>query len=111
MLWRYDPTFVHDDAIGMDDFRDSVEHLRKYGAVAINNYVRPECGMYGTGGHGDRESRREQREWDIDELSRLYGPIVRRKPGEYPDLRVAFTSPAQVEKWRRFWPFPEVVAS
>lgn len=103
-LWRYDPGYQWDDSIGMEDFRESAEHLRRYGSVLINNYVHAVCGMYGEGGMGDRGARLDQRELDIRSLDAAYPGLLRvhRKGADgYPDLRIRLTSPVQVERWRR----------
>lgn len=103
-LWRYDPGYAWDDSVGMEDFRDSAEQLRRYGTVLINNYVHAVCGMYGEGGMGDRSARLEQRELDIRALDLAYPGLLRvHRKGTtgYPDLRIRLTSDLQVERWRR----------
>lgn len=104
-LWRYDPRYEFDHSITMDDFRDSAEHLRRYGTVLINNYVHALCGMYIDGGLGRHEDRLEDRERDLIALNRAYPGlfrVARKGPDDYPDLRFRISTPEQIERWRRF---------
>jgi hypothetical protein len=103
-LWRADPGFRFPRDIGMDDFAETAEHLRRYGAVVINNFVWGKFRYYVAGGHGRREDRLAQRRLDIAALDAAYPGLFRVEAGDYPDLRVRFTSPAQIERWRRSLP-------
>lgn len=104
-LWRYDPAFRIDTSYGpMDDKWTTAEHLLRYGAVAINNYVKPVSRHYEAGGHGPIAQRGRWCAHMVPRLLAAYPGLYRIKdrPDGPPDsdLAVRLTTRAQVASWR-----------
>lgn len=93
-----------DHSITMDDFRNTADHLFRFGCVLINNYIYPVRKHYMAGGHGTREERKPFRRADCIKLMAQYpGLFTKKKPTpDIPDdLSVRFTSRSQVQEWRK----------
>jgi len=108
MLWHNRADFEFDHTISMEDFCHTAEHLYRYGAVLINNYVFPVAGHYEAGGMGTYEERIPIRKRDVQLLLKKYPGLFRIKertgfePGT--DLTLRLHSPKQIQKWRRQLP-------
>lgn len=102
---KRNPRLRVDTTIGMEDFRDSAEHLRIFGSVVVNNYLWHGAKMYIDGGMGPYNSERlETRKKDVAELMKRYDGLLRvreRTDFEYgTDLAFRLHSPDQIAKWR-----------
>jgi hypothetical protein len=108
MLWCNQPDFEFDHTVSMEDFRNTAEHLYRYGAVLINNYVFPVAGHYEQGGMGTYEERIPIRKRDVKLLLKQYPGLFRVKdrPGFEPntDLALRIHHPRQIQQWRRDLP-------
>lgn len=104
MLWKNDPGYVWDHTVSMEDFRNTAEHLLRYGCVLVNNYVYPEAGHYEPGGMGTKLERMAIREEDVIHLREMYPGLFRAKERDGKaldiDLGLRYTTREQIEKWR-----------
>lgn len=101
MLWHNVP-FEWDHTISMEDFRNTAEHLQRYGVVTINNYAHPVSTHYQPGGMGRKEERREQRWKDVERLMLRYAGCFALKDATAidPDLSVRLRE-TSIDRWRR----------
>jgi len=108
MLWHNRVDFEFDHTISMEDFCNTAEHLYRYGAVLINNYVFPVAGHYETGGMGTYQERIPVRKRDVQLLLEKYPGLFRIKdrsgfePGT--DLALRIHHPKQIQAWRKALP-------
>lgn len=103
-LWHNVP-YGWDHTISMEDFRNTAEHLLRYGTVLVHKWCRAEARHYMPGGMGTKAERCEQRQRDCRALMRLYPGLFRLKPqatrrGEW-DLRLNIHSIEGIAAWRR----------
>ncbi len=95
-------TFNH--TISMEDFRTVADHLLRFGAVVVNNFVFPVAGHYEKGGMGTYEERVPIRLQDVKRLMAMYPKLflVKDRKGFVPgtDLRLRLHSPDQIQRWR-----------
>lgn len=94
-----------DHTITMEDFRNTADHLLRFGAVLINNYVFPVANHYQSGGMGTIAERVPYRKYDVKRLMFLYGNLfrVKERKGFEPntDLQIAIHTKDALSKWRR----------
>lgn len=88
----------------MDDFNFSAAQLFTYGRVLINNYVFWKYKPFEAGGLGsaqDREAKCEQEQRDLlEKYPGMFHPVVRKQRG-IPEVKMRFTQPEQVVKWKQ----------
>ena len=91
-----------------EDFRNTAEHLCRYGAVLINNYIFPVANHYEGGGMGTYQERIPVRKQDVRLLMEKYPGLFRIKDrsGFEPatDLALRLHTPKQIQAWRRELP-------
>ena len=97
-----------DHTISMEDFNNTAEHLYRFGAVVINNFVWPQAGHYEGGGMGRYEERVPVRKQDVQLLLRKWPGLfrVKNRPGFEPDTDLALRlhRAKQIQQWRRDLP-------
>ena len=95
-------TFNH--TISMEDFRNTADHLLRFGAVVVNNFLFPVAGHYEKGGMGTYQERIEVRKRDVQRLLAMYPGLfhVKDREGFKPntDLQLRLHSTKQVKQWR-----------
>lgn len=105
MLWKHEPEFPWDHTVTMEDFRNTAEHLLRYGRVLVNNFLWPRAGHYEPGGMGTYDQRIIHRKRDVVRLLEQYPGLFRRKdrkgfvPGT--ELALRLHRPEQIDVWRR----------
>lgn len=100
MLCKNDRPDLYPDDITMEDFAYTAAHLREYGVVLLDNFAFPLNTHYIAGGLGPAKGRAADRSLDCQLLLDRYPGLFRRKAPGVDDLRVRFTTPAQVARWR-----------
>jgi len=93
-----------DHTITMEDFRNTADHLLRFGVVLINNFIHPISGHYEKGGMGIYDERVEHRLKDVKKLMNTYPGLfcIKKRKGfvDGTDLRMRFHSRKQIENWR-----------
>jgi len=96
-------TFDH--TITMEDFRNTADHLLRFGSVAINNFMFPVANHYQKGGMGSYDERIPFRKMDVRRLLFLYGNLFRIKDRKgfesNTDLQIAIHNRDSLEQWRK----------
>ncbi len=88
----------------MDDTEMTAEHLLKFGAVVINNFLWTDHGFYNNdGGHGLISGKRnEERVENIKVMMEKYPGLFKKimPKTKIPNVKLAFTSPEKLYQWR-----------
>lgn len=104
MLMKKD-RLTFDHTITMEDFRNTADHLLRFGAVAINNFAFPVAKHYQKGGMGSYKERVPFRQKDVKRLMFLYEGLLRVKnrDGFEPntDLQVTIHNANALAEWRK----------